>query len=216
MKMKRIAVILTALAIIAALAGCAPAKPVSSGAFDGVAYANDYFGLSFAVPDSWVIYSKQEMVNVLAVGTEQIGSEDKEAEKTMDLGEQELLYLAYATNHAADYMDGNIIDFCVIAEKFNAAVKVLVKNGKDYAELAIKNNKESNQDYNASEVTTETINGVEYGVFEVLSEMDGYEMRQRFYCTVKNGYALLFTMNYFEDAEMNELQPILDSISFAK
>lgn len=214
MKSRKLFAALLALLMIAILAGCSPGKAVSTGVFSGNTYTNDFLNLSFKVPDGWVISSKDEMASVFSVSADEIGSDDKEAEKKLNLGKQQVLYLAFASNHPEDYADGDIINISVIAENLSLAASLLVTSGEDYAKAAIENLKKTDSSYVVGDIANQEINGTKFAVFDATLPSDNGDMKQRFICAVKSRYAIVFTMTYFVDSELSEYQPLLDTISF--
>lgn len=223
MKKGRLLAVLVALLLLASLAGCAPAKSVSTGAFDKNTYSNDFFNMTFQVPDGWSIASKEEMAQIFKVSEEMLGSDNKDAEKAMKLAEQKTLYLAYASKHPKDYADGINANINLTCENLGIA-GLVVKDSKDYAKAAqvqLAKAFEGSSDYSYSfgDIKSKTINGVEFSALDATLSMpagDGstFQLPQRLYCTIKNNYALLFTLTWDEDADGAELESIVDTIQF--
>lgn len=215
MKTKKLSIVLAAIVLIAALAGCTPAKSITTGAFNGNAYANDFFGMTFKVPDGWTVASKEQMVDIFKAGQEMIGSNDKDAEKKMELAKQKTLYFAYASKHPIDYAEGPNSNFNLVCENLGIA-GLVVKTSKDYAEAAIEQIKKSTEgtdmSYTFGDITTQKIGGLDFAITDATLTYSGVEIKQRLVCTIKNNYALTFTLTWFDDAELPELQTIIDSI----
>lgn len=214
--MKRTAIILAAaMALVCALSGCAGKPPMTTGAYDGNTYTNDFFGLTYSVPDGWVIASREDLIAIFEASTEAVGSDDKEAEKSMKLGEQEIVYLGYVAPHEYDYMEGSNPNLNLLCENLQAA-GLVIRDSAAYVEAALDDLRSQYDSmgvaYSIADPTTETIGGAEFSVIDATLTGDGYEVYQRMLCTVKNNYALVFTLTWYDDAELPDLETIVDSI----
>ncbi len=215
MKQKRILIAFIITLLIMTLAGCGPAKSITTGAFDGATYSNDFFNMSFTVPADWTISSKEEMKQIFQAGVDEIGSDDKETEKKLKLAEAKTLYLAYASKHPLDYAEGFNPNLNVVCENLSLT-SLVIKTSSDYAEAALKNMQSTMDGYTFSDIQTKTISGAEFAIVDAVLDYSGVEIRQQLVSTLKNNYAILFTLTYLEDTELDELQAIMDSISFGK
>ncbi len=223
MKRTNATLILLSIMLVLALTGCDviksvttdTAKNITTGSFEGNTYTNEYFGLSFTVPDGWTIATKDEMKQIFQAGADAIGSDDEETEKKLKLAEAKTLYLAYALKHPLDYADGFNPNINAVCENLSVA-GLVIKTSGDYMDAAIKNLASAMEGYTFSDAQTKTIAGAEFSVVDAVLDYSGVEIKQQLVCTLKNNYAILFTLTYLEDAEMDELQKIVDSISFGK
>lgn len=213
MKIRKPLIALAVILAVASLAGCAPSKPVSTGAFEGNVYTNDFFGMTFAVPEDWTILSKDEMAALFGQVIDEIGSTDKDAEAKMKLAEKKSLYLAVTAKYPIDYTEDTNPNINVIAENLGL-MSFVVSKSKDYMEATMTNLKPTvAEGVTFGEISTETVGGVEYSSFDMTTDDgSGYTMYQRFICTMKNKYAILFTMTWFEEDQLKELQSVIDSI----
>jgi hypothetical protein len=219
MKPKRLPALFAALALAAALSGCTPAKPVTTGSFDGTAYANDYFGLTFRIPDGWSIATKDQMEEVFQVGAEMLGSDDKDAESKMELAKQKTLYLTYAMKYPYGYTDGYNDNVNVMCENLNLAASLLIKTGADYIramedQINGSDMASSGIAYTFGEITSCEINGTKFDTVDGTMDLSGFIIHQRMYCTLKNHYAILFAVSWMDDGSLEELQSIMDTVEF--
>lgn len=181
-----------------------PSSKLTTGDFNGSDYVNGYFGLTFSVPESWTIATKEEMQEIFGVAEKEVGLTGE------DLKDEKLLYLALAAKY--DLGNETNPNVNVIAENL-AGAENQVKTPADYMKIAIGNfSKDAQEAY--GEIGTETVNDVDYAYVSASFNYDGVETAQTQICTLKKGYVLIFTFTYYNEAELNELTEIADTISF--
>lgn len=213
--MKRALFILLALCLLLTM-GCSKAmenaskKAVSMGEMKDHTYTNDYFGITFSIPDDWKILSEEEIEKLKEASGEIVPNE--EAKEQMDLAEVKTLDLVYAFKYELNYTDGINPNMSCVGENLGLAGFV-VKTPEDYLEQAQKLMMETGLPFELGEMTQETIGSKEFGVLESTIDM-GIVIHQKFYVTIIDGYALIFTLTYSSDEERDELLGIIDTITF--
>lgn len=213
MKRAKLLVVLAALVLVAALAGCTPAKPVSTGAFAGSTYSNDYFNLTFKAPDGWTIATKEEIAQVFNAAIDEVGTTDKDTADKLKLSQQKVLYLALVLKNPLTDTEENNPNFNVIAE--NLGLNALsVSNSADYAKANLDAMKTASPNAVYGDVANVKLNGADFASVDSTTALsDGSNMMQRAYFAVKNGYGLVFTFTWFDDTDFSALQSLIDTIS---
>jgi len=217
MKTRNLLIVLVVLALIAAMAGCTPAKPVSTGSFNGPNYTNDFFNLSFTIPDGWAVATKEQMAQAFNVGAELITGTDTATGQKLDLAKQKALYLAFVSKLPYGDPSGFNSNINVLCENLGFTGSLLASTSKAYAELAMANIKSSTKDsgmtYAFGDIAVKQMGGAEFAVFDATLTYNGMEIKQRVYCTLKNKYAILFSLTWMDDTDLASLQTIVDSIA---
>lgn len=78
--MKKTVALLLALVTVFLLVGCNTGKAeLSRGTIEGNVYKNEYLGIQFTKPDSWVYSTDEEIAAVTNMGAELLGENFKEA-----------------------------------------------------------------------------------------------------------------------------------------
>lgn len=204
---------LAVLMLLAALAGCTPAKQVTTGAFNGNTYTNDYFNLTFKAPDGWTIATKEEIAQIFNAAIDEVGSTDKETADKLKLSQQKVLYMAVVLKNPVTDTEHNNPNFNLIAEKLGLDAAAM-KTNADYASANLDMMKSANPNAQYGDVNTVKLNGTEFGTIDSTTPLsDGSNMMQRGYFAVKNGYGLVFTFTWFDDTDFNEVQALIDSIN---
>lgn len=212
MKKAKLFAVLAALVLAATLAGCAPAKPVSTGAFDGNTYTNDYFNLTFNAPDGWTIATKDEIAKVFNAAIDQVGATDKDTADKLKLSQQKVLYLALVLKNPLADTEHSNPNINVIAENMGLNA-ISVSSSADYAKASLDMMKTASPDAVFGDVNSIKLNGADFATIDSTTALaDGSNMMQRAYFTVKNGYGLVFTFTWFDDTNFSELQSLIDSI----
>jgi hypothetical protein len=218
MKNKKLLILLAASIMLLPMMGCSLTKGISTGEFVGTTYSNDFFNLSFKIPDNWTIGTKEQMAGIFKAGEDMIGSADKDVEKTMKLAEQKTLYLAYCARHPLDSADGFNSNINVTCTNLGLA-GLAVKSSKDYAEAVVTELKDTfansvGYTYTFGEIASTQINDAEFSLFDATRASQTMDIKQRMYCTIQNNYAVMFSISWQGDNELEDLMSIVDSICF--
>lgn len=211
---KRIWVLL--MVITLAVTGCSSNNSVSTGAFKGETYTNDFFGLSLNVPKDWHIASKDEIQKAYRVGQELVGSDDQVIEKTLKLDQQKTLYLFLANEYPLDHTGSFNSNAGLTCENLSIT-GLKVKNAKEYMLAAIKGLDQNASNLQMGEVDEQKIGNTKVAMVYCELELQGIKLRQRFVAAIKNHYAIMLTLTYPRDAsveKLDELQDIVASIKF--
>lgn len=211
---KRIWVLLLVLALF--VTGCASNKAVTTGAFAGQTYTNDFFGLSLSVPSGWHTASKDELQKTYRSAQETVGSDDRVIEESLELGKQKTLYLFLVSEYPPDHTGSFNANVSLICENL-AITGLKVKSAKDYISEALKQLDHAALKLEVDEIDEQKFGNTKAAMVYCELEMQGIKLRQRYVAAIKGKYALLLTLTYPQDAsveELNELQNIVASMSF--
>lgn len=213
--MKRALLILSALCLLFGM-GCSNAsesasnKVISVGEMNDYTYTNDYFGITFSIPQDWTILSEDEITKLKEASGEIVPN--KEAKEQMDLAEQKTLDLVYTHKYELDYTEGFNPNLSCVSENLEL-VGFEVKTPEAYLEQAKKQMMETGLPFELDEITQETVGSKQFGVLESTIDL-GIVIHQKVYVTIIDGYALVFTLSYSNVEGMDELLGIMDTITF--
>lgn len=213
--MKRALLILLALCLLFAT-GCSNAsesasnKVISVGEMSDYTYTNDYFGITFSIPQDWTILSEDEITKLKEDSGEIVPNQ--EAKEQMDLAEQKTLDLVYTHKYELDYTEGFNPNLSCVSENLEL-VGFEVTTPEAYLEQAKKQMMETGLPFELDEITQKTIGSKQFGVLESTIDL-GIVIHQKVYVTIIDGYALVFTLSYSNIEGMDELLGIMDTITF--
>lgn len=180
------------------------------GRMDGRTYTNDYFELSFNIPEDWPIATEQEKYRILSSS---ISEGDENSKSRMDYMMTKVLYLIYTSKYPLDFSVSNP-NFQCYAERLDGASSLSIKSGRDYLDLTIDQMNKSGSPYAFSEITSETLGGKSFGVVNIEKDTDGTVYKLKFYSAIINGYAVNFIITYTDGDGFSELDNIMKSVRF--
>jgi hypothetical protein len=64
------------------------------------------------------------------------------------------------------------------------------------------------------EVYSERLGGLEFDVMELELKIPGNTVKQKYYSTIKKGYALCFIMSFTTDEEESAVHKVFDTVAF--
>lgn len=183
------------------------------GRMEGRTYVNDYFGLSFNIPENWTIASKQEKEQLINSANKTIAGNDEDVRNQLDNAIAGVLYLVLTSKYPFGHTGSNPNLQCY-AEKLGAADSLSIKSGRDYLNISMEQMKQSNLPCSFSSMASETLGGKHFDVQKVKMNANGTTVTQKFYCAIINGYAVNFVITYTSTSELNELNNILKTVKF--
>ncbi len=209
---RRHLIIVLALALFL-LSGCATNnKPLTTGDFDGQTYSNDYFGLTFTVPEEWSVAGKEELANAFNVNLDLLGDISADKEKVELLKKEKVLPLAYVSRYAHGTSLEKNYNFSLIAQNIKAS-NIQVEKNMEYIDISAKQVVDKNLPVEITMKEDVKINGVDYAMMEGTTKYGDAILKQRLYCTIKDGYVLSFTITFITDEQLAELNTIINSIN---
>ena len=201
--------------LIAAAPPRAVAKPVyDAGEIVGKTYANKYFNFSLTLPDDWEIAEadferrlKKEGFN-LSVETPKAASASAQSKLNAAANRVRVLLTAYKA--APDAGENAILRVSI--EDLRAVPQV--KDAVDYFDSmrATYQNIKLPAGFKYSETQAERVGAMQFGFLDVSNGAG----KKRMYATVRNGHALMFTLTYKSDEDLNALKNFLSAGDFKR
>jgi hypothetical protein len=188
-----------------------PAKPatvaqirgIDLGRLRGNTYTNDFFGLKFDFPLGWLVGDNELEKQLKAIEQEQIKTKDAQTQKAIQQAIERVTPLLGGYKKLPG-MPGNA-SLRVMVEDLSA--QPLIADGKAYLTLTVDSLKLAKMpaDFKYSEVKSEVIDNVTLDYIE--TSTGGY--KKRIYAAVRKKFALLMTIDYYENADFETLHKIL-------
>lgn len=182
----------------------------SMGRMEGRTYINDYFELSFNIPEDWSIATEKEKYGILLSS---ISEDDEESKKQLDVMMTKVLYLIYTSKYPLDFSCPNP-NFQCYAEKLESENTLSIKSGRDYLKRTIEQMNESGSPYVFSNITSETLGGKLFYTVKIGAYTDDTVYIKKFYSAVIKGYAVNFMITYTDSDGFTELDNMIKSIRF--
>ncbi len=196
------------------------AKPVSvpktssqenfAGVVDGKVYKNLFFNFKLTIPETWIIQQTEVSEFIEKKGKESLKGKNTTSQQAINKAAQGVSILFTASKDILGIADNAVLIFAT--EKVGPIPQV--RNGHDYLRLSIQSYKmmQLPPDMKYSEkVQSEKFGGETFYYIDV--ERAGGFFRH--YSIYRNGYALLFTMQYVREEDLSALKKILEASDFA-
>ncbi|HEX7712918.1 MAG TPA: hypothetical protein VF531_02755 [Bacillota bacterium] len=185
------------------------------GSIENSVYRNDYLGMSLPIPGDWQVQGEAVVKQMLESGKEVLPDEDKKVQAALDAAEQSSLVLLtvfrYPLGTQVEYNPSMVW----VAEKVELYPGIQV--GKDYL-LNVKRIMESGQvqfQFN-KEIYPQVLGGVNFDTLETQVSIAQMTVYQRYYATVRKGYAISFVISYTTEDEAKMLENILTGLKFVQ
>jgi len=188
-------------------------KPIiDRGNLSGRTYTNETLNFSFTLPDTWLVQNnnfeddmKKEEFQ-FSLGAPDSQAQAARARMNRSLNRVGVLITAYRQ------MPGSkeIVVLRVTAEDLTANPQI--KDAVDYFD-AIRASYRAMKlpaDFKYSETTAEQLGKKQFGVLDVTSNAG----KKRMYATVRNGFAIMFTLSYISDDDLQTIRQILAGGNF--
>lgn len=178
-------------------------------------YSNAYFGLSLTLPKGWLVLNADDNKKIMDTGKEL--AEEGASDQRKAMLDASLKRTGFLVN-AAKYQPGttrsaefNALFMC-LAERVPTAV---IKTGADY----LVQMQRAMQGSSAKiELTgpprTVQVGGVAFTVADAKTTAGPVISAQRYYVTVKKGYALVMAYTYYDEADLKTFDELLTSVKF--
>ncbi len=221
MKKAKATFLLIAVLLIVSLTGCDAVKSalnntekkITTGSFTGTTYTNDFFDLTFEIPKDWTVASNEDIMLITNATNDMLGAENE------DLSKRQALYLAYVMKYPVGTQDVFNANINIVTTNLGLA-GLSMKNNKEFLQAAIDQIDQSlaNTEMTCTfgEIASKDIGGADFAVVDSATTLGEMEFQQRLLCTYRNNYAILVSLTWMDDAQLDELQTILDSMSFKK
>lgn len=175
-------------------------------------YTNDYFKLKMNLPDDWALQSKEDLEALMQLG--ETFYEDESMKKLIKASDVRSATLLGMFKYPLDSIVTFNPSFLMLAE--NIRIDPRIKTGEGYLKQAKSMMKQSKLDYEFDEVFGHVkLDGQD---FDILSLTLDYALigtiKQQYYTTVMNGFALSAIITYTTDAEKDFLVNVVNNITF--
>ena len=195
------------------LAGCGKkaSNEIDFGTFNNSVYTNKYFGMSVTVPADWNIQDQSALRRLMKKGEALLSGDDKNMKATIKASELRVVNLFAAFEHAP----GSPVTFNPSIMSLAESVQDMtgIKRGSDYHFHARQFLESGQIKINfPHDIYTKSVGGVDFDVMDTEMPVRGLVIKQKYYATIVKGYALVFILSAVDDAQVAELQKILDTV----
>lgn len=191
-----------------------PGAQVGPGRLEGPSYTHEYFGISFDVPQDWVMQGAEEKDAIMDEGRRMTeGAADGVRRAQLESAARRTNFLLSLFKHPPERP----------AEDFNAHLafmvervpSAVVKTGADYMNLSLMTLKSTSVKVEVvGPVRAETLGGVTFAAADVRMTLPAGVAAQKYYTTVRRGYALVFIYSYADEADLKTFEGVLKSVKF--
>jgi hypothetical protein len=179
------------------------------GKVSGSSYANNFFGFSLTIPYGWRVQGKEVKDMLSEKGRETIKSDNAQANAQMDVSISNTVNLLtlfkYDVGASTDF-NASLICGAEWLPNPSMSSNLYLVNAKSVIERS-----QQQAQYTFKPFTTETIGGEEFAVMEVGISA----VKQKYYISVKKGYALFFILTYAKDEDEAVLRQAMRSVRFS-
>jgi hypothetical protein len=203
------------LAITLLFTGCArkASEEVDFGSMNGSIYQNKYFGFSIALPKDWSVQDQKAQQGLSKKGVQLVSGDDENLKTMAKVSELRTVNLLAAFEHPI----GSPVDYNPSIVSVAESVRDLpgIKRGKDYLYQARKMLEAGQISVSfPRDYYTERMGGVEFDVLDAEISVMRKSVKQKYYATIRKGYAVNFILSFTNEEEAASLQKILDSLTF--
>ncbi|TAJ11686.1 hypothetical protein DMA11_15965 [Marinilabiliaceae bacterium JC017] len=189
-------------------------KQFDYGHVENHKYTNSFFDFEMTLPADWVVQSKEQTENLTKMGKELVAGDDQNMKALLDASDINtanlLTVFKYEVGSAVEYNP----NLALVAENLKNAPGI--KTGGDYLFQSRKllNQSQIQYDYIDEEFKKEVINNQEYYLMNASINFMGLTIKQKYYTRVKDGFCFAAIISYVDDEQKEELENILNSMSF--
>ena len=189
-------------------------SPDEKGRLEGSTYTNDYFGVSFNVPQGWVAQDAAMKQRILDTGKEIVvqGATEKKVAGIESSLKRTYFLLSVSKYDLSKPPPGfNAIIMCM-AERVPTAV---IKTGEDYIVSMMRTTEgtASKIELNGP-VRTERVGGVPFAVADAKLTTPAATAAQKYYVMIKDGYAFMLGYTYLDEADAKAFADVIKSVKF--
>lgn len=187
---------------------------VERGRLEDGTYTNDYFGVSFNVPEGWVAQDAAMKQRILDTGKEIVG---KDAPEKQVAGIEASLKRTHFLLSVSKYdlnkppPGFNALIMCM-AERVPSAV---IRTGQDYIASMVRSTEGTAAKIELSAPPrTERVGGVPFTVANAKLTTPGAIAAQKYYVMIKDGYAFMLGYTYIDEADAKAFADVIKSVKF--
>lgn len=202
---------LAALALIPLL-GCERKAALDIGEFKEGQYRNDYFNLTVPLPEGWSAQDDETRKGVMQKGIAMAAGDDKNLGAMLRAGEINSMNMFLFSRHplgTPTYFNQNITGIAENIKLYAGGIK----EGRDYFfHLKQAMNLGRITMSFADSIGTYTIGGREFDVLGASMDVGTRSIGQKYYCTIINGFAVVFILSFGNPEQEADLIKLLGTI----
>ncbi|MBN2684743.1 MAG: hypothetical protein JXR40_05645 [Pontiellaceae bacterium] len=208
-----------ALSIGLGTAGCKKqplTEELDYGSIENHVYRNDYFPLSFAIPEDWAVHDVETQTHIKEKGSDAVYGDDEHKKALVKASELSIVSLVSITKFPVGEPVPSNPFFKCIAERVEGRPEI--QTGEDYLFQKKEVLASGQLDISFSgEIHSEMLTGHELSVLAYdLNMGSDRPAHQKMYAVVLKGYALAFAITYTDESEEAELLKILNTLSLGE
>ncbi len=200
--MKKIFALILVLVLTVSLAGCGKEEPInkslSKGVIDGNVYTNEYIGLTFTKPDSWIYSTDEEISEIMGATYDLVDSSDYEAAVSNLVSVFDMMARDPETGNNANIVFENL--------SLSSSEDITVD---EYIEISKANLTEALADFSFTFDNTETVTlgGVEFTKLKCNATYMGVmNMNQFMYCTKLGKYMVVISVTIVDGSDPSVIE----------
>lgn len=189
-------------------------QPTNDKALKDSVYRNNFFGFSMTLPKDWSVQGKEMQKKLNEAGRKMLAGDDKNYEAVIKASQKQESPFEFSV---FKYPVGSPVDFnpSLIGSAEKVADQPGIKKGEDFLFHVRKTLEASQLKFEfQKEIHPEKLGDTDFGVMEATLSIRNMSLTQKYYCVIRKGYAITFTISYLNEADGKELAKILESVSF--
>ncbi|TGL57684.1 hypothetical protein [Leptospira sarikeiensis] len=179
-------------------------------------FRNELFGLEVDILDKWVIQSAEQIDSLREKGTDIVAGDDQRKRDQIKASAQSSMNLLTVFQ----YPIGTVADFnasyTIVAE--NLAPFPGVKTEAEYLSSVkfILSKAQVVYEFPEPDFKKEILGGKDFYTLNAIVKYGFYEIKQKYYTRISNGFVLSFIISYMHDSQKADLDRMLTSVQFSK
>jgi len=188
-------------------------EPIDLGTFENGIYNCKYFGMTLDLSDGWNVQENQTMKMMADMGKKMIAGEDKNMEAMLDVSELTTVNLLLATKYPLGSSVPYNPNIAAVAEKVDQLTGII--SGREYLQNVRKMLETSRLEVIFEDsMFTETLGGLDFDVARITMALGKISISQKYYATIKKGYALSLIVSYSSEEELDMIESLLGKLNF--
>lgn len=186
---------------------------LDAGTLKDVTYSNAYFGMKLTIPVGWQVQDTETAKELFQRGKDLAVGDDKNLDAIVTASEKQSLALLSVFK----YQPGSPVQFnpgfvCIVERVSHLPG---IKKGGDYLFHVRKGLSASKLQITFDkDIYDEVIGGATFGVLEAKMGFGNKLVSQKYYSTIRKGYALSFIIAFTSDEELKAQNEIIKSVRF--